>query len=405
MPCTGSIGALSSTPGGEAAEQHEPPQHPAGRPLAGRGGTRCRGPATGTLTHRPEQVEDPERALVPAGRRPGGEGRRRQGEHRQGDRPGPVLRAVRLRCSARASPGRTATTPPSRRRPVPRPPRSQRMTAPDTLRKRAQSRYPGRRGPRPRPRPADEEAPIPDAAPHPGGDGRPPAALLPGAARDRRSGDRHGLVGAPGRAGRASTRPRCARTSPTSAPTAPGASGYDVEYLLHEISRELGLTHDWPVVIVGVGNLGPGPRQLPGLRRPRLPDRRAGRRRPREGRRARRRAHHRVARRPARRSPAAAGVAIGIIATPAARGPGGGRPPRRRRRHVDPQLRADGGRPCPPACRCARSTSRSSCRSSPSTNSGATRRRRATESRNGDRRPRRDERRPPVADRRSPGTR
>ena len=32
--------------------------------------------------------------------------------------------------------------------------------------------------------------------------------------------------------------------------------GYDVEYLLHEISRELGLTQDWPCVIVGVGNLG-----------------------------------------------------------------------------------------------------------------------------------------------------
>ena len=54
----------------------------------------------------------------------------------------------------------------------------------------------------------------------------------------------------------ASTPPRSARTSPTSARTAPGASGYDVEFLLHQISRELGLTHDWPVVIVGVGNLG-----------------------------------------------------------------------------------------------------------------------------------------------------
>ncbi len=32
--------------------------------------------------------------------------------------------------------------------------------------------------------------------------------------------------------------------------------GYDVEYLLYEISRELGLTQDWPVVIVGVGNMG-----------------------------------------------------------------------------------------------------------------------------------------------------
>lgn len=32
--------------------------------------------------------------------------------------------------------------------------------------------------------------------------------------------------------------------------------GYDVEYLLYQVSRELGLTKDWPVVIVGVGNLG-----------------------------------------------------------------------------------------------------------------------------------------------------
>jgi redox-sensing transcriptional repressor len=32
--------------------------------------------------------------------------------------------------------------------------------------------------------------------------------------------------------------------------------GYDVEYLLYQMSRELGLTHDWPVIIVGAGNLG-----------------------------------------------------------------------------------------------------------------------------------------------------
>jgi redox-sensing transcriptional repressor len=32
--------------------------------------------------------------------------------------------------------------------------------------------------------------------------------------------------------------------------------GYDVNYLVHQISRELGLTQDWAVVIVGVGNLG-----------------------------------------------------------------------------------------------------------------------------------------------------
>lgn len=32
--------------------------------------------------------------------------------------------------------------------------------------------------------------------------------------------------------------------------------GYDVDYLRFQMSRELGLTQDWPVVIVGMGNLG-----------------------------------------------------------------------------------------------------------------------------------------------------
>lgn len=32
--------------------------------------------------------------------------------------------------------------------------------------------------------------------------------------------------------------------------------GYDVDYLVYQVARELGLTQDWPVVIVGVGNLG-----------------------------------------------------------------------------------------------------------------------------------------------------
>jgi redox-sensing transcriptional repressor len=32
--------------------------------------------------------------------------------------------------------------------------------------------------------------------------------------------------------------------------------GYDVDYLLFQMSRELGLTQDWPVAIVGLGNLG-----------------------------------------------------------------------------------------------------------------------------------------------------
>jgi redox-sensing transcriptional repressor len=32
--------------------------------------------------------------------------------------------------------------------------------------------------------------------------------------------------------------------------------GYDVEFLVFEISRELGLTRDWGVIILGIGNLG-----------------------------------------------------------------------------------------------------------------------------------------------------
>jgi len=32
--------------------------------------------------------------------------------------------------------------------------------------------------------------------------------------------------------------------------------GYDTAYLVYQIARELGLTQDWPVVIVGIGNLG-----------------------------------------------------------------------------------------------------------------------------------------------------
>jgi redox-sensing transcriptional repressor len=32
--------------------------------------------------------------------------------------------------------------------------------------------------------------------------------------------------------------------------------GYDVEFLVFQIRRELGLTQDWPVAIAGAGNLG-----------------------------------------------------------------------------------------------------------------------------------------------------
>jgi redox-sensing transcriptional repressor len=32
--------------------------------------------------------------------------------------------------------------------------------------------------------------------------------------------------------------------------------GYDVAFLIHQVRRELGLTQDWPVLLVGAGNLG-----------------------------------------------------------------------------------------------------------------------------------------------------
>jgi redox-sensing transcriptional repressor len=32
--------------------------------------------------------------------------------------------------------------------------------------------------------------------------------------------------------------------------------GYDVEFLLYQITRELGLTQDWPTALIGIGNLG-----------------------------------------------------------------------------------------------------------------------------------------------------
>ncbi len=32
--------------------------------------------------------------------------------------------------------------------------------------------------------------------------------------------------------------------------------GYDVDYLSYQIAREIGLTQDWAVVIIGIGNLG-----------------------------------------------------------------------------------------------------------------------------------------------------
>src|SRR5260221_11477591 len=46
--------------------------------------------------------------------------------------------------------------------------------------------------------------------------------------------------------------------------------GYDVDYLIYQVSRELGLTQDWPVVIVGAGNLGRALANYGGVAAPRL---------------------------------------------------------------------------------------------------------------------------------------
>ncbi len=56
--------------------------------------------------------------------------------------------------------------------------------------------------------------------------------------------------------------------------------GYDVDYLRYQIAREIGVTQDWPVVIVGIGNLGHALAELLRLPQPRLPGRRAARRGP-----------------------------------------------------------------------------------------------------------------------------
>lgn len=93
--------------------------------------------------------------------------------------------------------------------------------------------------------------------------------------------------------------------------------GYNVEHLLHEVSRELGLTHDWPVVIVGLGNLGSALANYGGFRERGFPVRALVDTDPSKVGRT-------VAGVPVRHAReleqivAADGIAIGIVATPAA---------------------------------------------------------------------------------------
>ena len=116
--------------------------------------------------------------------------------------------------------------------------------------------------------------------------------------------------------------------------------GYEVDHLAYEISRELGLTQDWPVAIVGMGNLGHALAAYSGFATrgfrvvalldedPDLvgeDDRRPARCRP-------------MADLPALVSDH--GLAIGVIATPAAGCAAGLRRARRGGRALGPQLRA-----------------------------------------------------------------
>ena len=131
--------------------------------------------------------------------------------------------------------------------------------------------------------------------------------------------------------------------------------GYDVEYLVYQISRELGLTQDWPVVIVGIGNLGAalanyGGFASRGFRVAALIDadpEMSGKQ---------------VAGIAVQHSDGLEkiidenGVSIGVITTPPGVAQAGLRPARRRRGHLHPQLRAD--RPDRPG-RCRRTQGRS----------------------------------------------
>ena len=116
--------------------------------------------------------------------------------------------------------------------------------------------------------------------------------------------------------------------------------GYDVAYLRYQISREIGLTQDWPVVVVGIGNLGHALANYSGFssrgfRTVALLDADESR-------------HGEVVAgleiRPfedLKQVVADHGVGIGVIATPGHRRPGRRRPDGRGRHPQHPQLRAD----------------------------------------------------------------
>ena len=138
--------------------------------------------------------------------------------------------------------------------------------------------------------------------------------------------------------------------------------GYDVEYLMFQMSRELGLNQDWPVVIVGIGNLGAALANYGGFSERGFPvaalvdaDRRQGRQ---PGRHARHPPHRRAAR--DRRRSWASPSASSPRRPPWPRtSPTGWSTPASRRSSTSPRPSS----PSRPRPRCARSTWPSSCRS------------------------------------------
>ena len=267
----------------------------------------------GHVDHRPEQVEDPEGAVVPAGRRSPSPGPPRPGRTSPGRWPRPGAGAGGRRCSARASTGRTATTRRPPRTPTPRP-RPRRAYGTEHFEKSCTRSVRWSRG----------RVHL----------GRRGGVRFPtrGASRRRRSLRlplyyRALLETADQEIGTVSSERLAELAGVNAAKVRKDLSylgsygtrgvGYDVEHLLHEISRELGLTHDWPVAIVGVGNLGHALANYRGFGARGYRVVAAGRRRSREGR------PDASATSPSSRSttcPTIArtrGVAIGIIATPA----------------------------------------------------------------------------------------
>ncbi len=141
-----------------------------------------------------------------------------------------------------------------------------------------------------------------------------------------------------------------------------------MEYLRYQIAREIGVTQDWPVVIVGIGNLGHALANYSGFSS---------------------RGFRIVAlldADPERQGEDVGGlgirpfdeiealveehaVAIGVIATPAAGRPGRLRPARRGRASPASSTSPRPCSRCPTGSTSARSTCPSSCRSSPTTSS------------------------------------